>query len=451
MATVRSVTHRLLQRHGVTTIFGNPGSNELPFLKDLPGEMSYYLGLHEGVVVGMADGYAQASGRTPLVNLHAAAGTGNAMGALTNAVYSRTPLVLTAGQQVRAVVGMEAMLANVDAARLTEPLVGWSAEPLCAADVPRTISQALLHAQRPPHRGLRLGPLRRLGRRGRRCGPARHPRGPRGGPPVDGRRRLAGRRRDPGQRPVLVLGGDVDRACQFGSAVALAERLDCPVWAAPSLWRLPFPNRHRLFRGRPARGHRLDLTRLAGPRPGAGDRRAGVSLPPARARRLPAARHPADPGDRRASARQPERRWGRPSSRTWPPCSRPCCTAYRTEPTARPQPTAYRPGPAPLPERRRPPPTHPRPSLPRCATPCRPTRHTSSSRPPRTPPGGTRWTCATRAPTTSLPREASASVCRPRSASDSPHHSDASSASSATGPRTTGSPPCGAPPDTACR
>jgi len=243
------VTHRLLQRHGITTIFGNPGSNELPFLKDLPRDIRYYLGLHEGVVVGMADGYAQASGHTPLVNLHAAAGTGNAMGALTNAGYSRTPLVLTAGQQVRAVVGMEAMLANVDAARLTEPLVGWSAEPLCAADVPRTITQAILHAQ--THRtpvyvsvpyddwDAEVEDPALLDTRTVRV--AGQLSGSDAGWLVDAVARASA--------PVLVLGGDVDRAGQFTAAVALAERLDAPVWAAPSLWRLPFPNRHRLFRG----------------------------------------------------------------------------------------------------------------------------------------------------------------------------------------------------------
>src|SRR6478752_9096530 len=99
--TVRDATFRLLERHGMKTVFGNPGSNELPFLAGLPDGFRYVLGLHEGAVVGMADGYAQATGRPVLVNLHAASGTGNAMGALTNAVYSRSPLVLTAGQQVR--------------------------------------------------------------------------------------------------------------------------------------------------------------------------------------------------------------------------------------------------------------------------------------------------------------------------------------------------------------
>lgn len=91
MPSVRRITHEFLERRGLTTVFGNPGSNELPFLADLPDGFRYVLGLHEGAVVGMADGYAQATGRPMLVNLHAASGSGNAMGALTNAVAARTP------------------------------------------------------------------------------------------------------------------------------------------------------------------------------------------------------------------------------------------------------------------------------------------------------------------------------------------------------------------------
>ena len=71
------------------------------------------------------------------------------MGGLTNAVYSHSPLVVTAGQQVRSTIGQEVMLANVDAAQLARPLVKWSSEPACAQDVPRT-------ASRPP----RLPPAR---------------------------------------------------------------------------------------------------------------------------------------------------------------------------------------------------------------------------------------------------------------------------------------------------
>lgn len=79
---VRDAFFEVLRAHGITTIFGNPGSNELPMLSDLPKDFRYILALQEGAAIGMADGYAQATGRPSLVNLHAAAGTGNAMGNL---------------------------------------------------------------------------------------------------------------------------------------------------------------------------------------------------------------------------------------------------------------------------------------------------------------------------------------------------------------------------------
>src|ERR1700686_4737771 len=117
MTSVHDVTYDLLRRHGVTTIFGNPGSNELPFLKDFPADFRYFLGLHEGVAMAMADGYAQATGKPALVNLHSAAGIGNGMGALANAWNSHTPLIVTAGQQTRAMVSVEALLTNLSCSR----------------------------------------------------------------------------------------------------------------------------------------------------------------------------------------------------------------------------------------------------------------------------------------------------------------------------------------------
>src|SRR3954447_15527447 len=80
--TVREAAFDLFRAHGMTTMFGNPGSTELPMLADFPSDFRYVLGLQEAVVVGMADGYAQASGRTTVVNLHTAPGVGNAMGAI---------------------------------------------------------------------------------------------------------------------------------------------------------------------------------------------------------------------------------------------------------------------------------------------------------------------------------------------------------------------------------
>lgn len=115
MATVSEVTYDLLRARGLTTVFGNPGSNELPFLSGMPDDFRYILGLHEGAVLSMADGYSLVTGEAAFVNLHAASGSGNAMGALTNSVYSHSPLVVTAGQQVRSTIGQEVMLSNVDA------------------------------------------------------------------------------------------------------------------------------------------------------------------------------------------------------------------------------------------------------------------------------------------------------------------------------------------------
>jgi benzoylformate decarboxylase len=235
----------------MTTIFGNPGSNELPFLKDFPEDFEYILGLHEGVVVGMADGFAQATGKPTLVNLHAAAGSGNAMGALTNAWYSHSPLVLTAGQQARSMIGVEPMLANVDAPQLPRPLVKWSYEPACPQDVPRALSQAIHTAGQPapgpvylsvPHddwqhetsdEALLLSERKVLSA----SAPSRL------------QIEDLARRLNAATNPVLVLGAEVDARAANSLAVQLAEQLRMPTWIAPSAPRCPFPTRHACFRG----------------------------------------------------------------------------------------------------------------------------------------------------------------------------------------------------------
>src|SRR3954453_23832848 len=129
MATVRDATFDLFREQGMTTMFGNPGSTELPMLAEFPDDFRYVLGLQEAVVVGMADGYAQATGRTTVVNLHTAPGVGNAMGAIFNAQANKSPLLITAGQQVRAQMTLQANLTNRDAARVPHPFVKWSYEP----------------------------------------------------------------------------------------------------------------------------------------------------------------------------------------------------------------------------------------------------------------------------------------------------------------------------------
>jgi len=251
MTTVHTSVYELLRGSGLTTIFGNPGSNELPFLDSMPADFRYVLGLHEGVVVGMADGFAQASGHAAFVNLHAAAGTGNAMGALTNAWYSHTPLIISAGQQVRSMIGLEAMLSNVEATALPRPLVKWSTEPALPSDVPRALSQAIHTANLDPRGPVYLsipyddwqhdsGEIsKHLTDRVVQTA---------GCPSTDQLEALSAVLVS-AQNPVLILGPDVDATRSNDAAVLIAEKLSAPVWVAPSAPRCPFPTRHPCFRG----------------------------------------------------------------------------------------------------------------------------------------------------------------------------------------------------------
>jgi glyoxylate carboligase len=102
--SVREAVLDLLRQLGIDTVFGNPGSTELPMFREYPEDFHYVLGLQEAVVVGMADGYAQATRNAALVNLHSAAGVGHAMGNIFTAFKNQTPLLITAGQQARSIL-----------------------------------------------------------------------------------------------------------------------------------------------------------------------------------------------------------------------------------------------------------------------------------------------------------------------------------------------------------
>jgi benzoylformate decarboxylase len=254
MPTVREATFELFRAHGMTTIFGNPGSTELPMLRDYPEDFSYVLGLQEQAVVGMADGFAQASGHPTHVNLHTAPGVGNAVGAICTARANKAPLLITAGQQVRAQVTHEALLTNRDATIVPQPYVKWSHEPPRPQDVPGAIARAIYHATLAP------------------CGPAfvsipmddwdaeaDEDRA------VNARRRVVSGRAVPdpaelaqlasllesARNPVLVAGPDVDASGGWNAAVALAEKQRLPVWGPPytATSRIGFPEGHPNFQG----------------------------------------------------------------------------------------------------------------------------------------------------------------------------------------------------------
>jgi benzoylformate decarboxylase len=254
VATVREATFDLLRAHGMTTIFGNPGSTELPMLADFPEDFTYVLGLQELAVVGMADGYAQASGRPTHVNLHTAPGVGNAVGGIFNAQANKAPLVITAGQQVRAQIMMEANLTNRDAVMGPQPYVKWSHEPSRAQDVPGALARAIHHAMLPP-RGPAFVSIpmddwneetdadrtaQALARRvtGRTA-------------PDPEALTALGARLATAESPVLVAGPGIDASGGWEAAVALAEKQHLPVWASPATGgsRIGFPENHPQFVG----------------------------------------------------------------------------------------------------------------------------------------------------------------------------------------------------------
>src|ERR1700751_557237 len=112
MTTIRDATFDTLRRLGMTKIFANPGSTEVPFLAGMPEDIEFLLALHEGSVVGMATGYAIGSGRPAFALLHTTAGLGNAVSALATARVNRAPLVVLVGQQDRRHLALEPFLAG---------------------------------------------------------------------------------------------------------------------------------------------------------------------------------------------------------------------------------------------------------------------------------------------------------------------------------------------------
>lgn len=254
MATVRDATYDLLRAHGMTTMFGNPGSTELPMLADFPDDFRYVLGLQEVVAVGMADGFAQASGRPGFVNLHTAPGMGNAMGAIFNAQANHSPLVVTAGQQTRSLMTLQANLTNRDATRMPHPLVKWSYEPPRAEDVPHAIARAI-HAVTLPPKGPAFVSIPMDDWQAEVDDDAvAHVTGRKvGGIAVaspEAIEQMAELLQN-AKSPVLVAGPDIDASGAWDVAVALAERQRLPVFAspAPGGGRIGFPESHPHFQG----------------------------------------------------------------------------------------------------------------------------------------------------------------------------------------------------------
>ncbi len=196
----------------------------------------------------MADGYAQATRQPALVNLHTAAGTGNAMGNLVTAFMNKTPLIVTAGQQTREMVLLEPWLTNVEPTIMPRTWVKWAYEPARAEDVPAAFARAIATALQPPAGPVYLSlPLDDWEKP---CdGPAIVRTVARRVAPDPARLREFADAVRHASSPVLIYGADIARGSGWSDAVAVAEMLGAPVWAAPSAERSPFPEDHPLYCG----------------------------------------------------------------------------------------------------------------------------------------------------------------------------------------------------------
>ncbi|MEJ8814748.1 benzoylformate decarboxylase [Variovorax ureilyticus] len=245
--SVRDAVYKLLREFGMTTVFGNPGSTELPLFMNFPEDFRYVLGLQECVVVGMADGYAQTTHNAAFVNLHSAAGVGHAMGNIFTAYRNQTPLVITAGQQARSILPFDPFLGSTQAAELPRPYVKWSVEPARAEDVPLAIARAYYIAMMPP-RGPVLVSIPSDDWEAQTS-------------PVDARIVSRNLRADPdliaqvartldgAKAPAFVVGAAVDRDRAWSEVVRLAELHNARVYVAPMSGRCSFPEDHRLWNG----------------------------------------------------------------------------------------------------------------------------------------------------------------------------------------------------------
>ncbi|HEY2437730.1 MAG TPA: thiamine pyrophosphate-binding protein, partial [Solirubrobacteraceae bacterium] len=146
---------RTLRTAGVDTFFGLPGSTEAALLEAFraDGSIRYVLGLHEGVTVAMADGYARATGRPGIVGLHTTVGTMNGLSQLYNASRDGTPVVVTAGHKDREVLADDGFCALPDLASLARSFTKFSRQCLSAEAIPRDLAAAIHFALTPPRGG----------------------------------------------------------------------------------------------------------------------------------------------------------------------------------------------------------------------------------------------------------------------------------------------------------
>lgn len=247
--TVREATLDVLRQLGLMTIFSNPSHTEMKLFDSWPQDFTFVTGLQEASVVGMADGYAQATGEPSLVIINGGPGLGNAMGSVYTAANAHTPMVIIGGQQARKLLLGEPFLDARGATELPKPHIKWAGEPARPQDVPALIEKAYHIARQSPR-----GPVFVAVPEDDWVRPAT---------PTRLRVRTVQNAQVPdpqalmtiaealngAERPALVAGPGVEIDGARADLVALAERLNARVFGSPVWPRASFPESHPLFGG----------------------------------------------------------------------------------------------------------------------------------------------------------------------------------------------------------
>jgi benzoylformate decarboxylase len=247
--SVRDATFDVFRRHGLTSLFANPGSTEISLLADLPDDLRFVLGLHESSVVGMATGFAIGRREPALAILHTTAGLGNAVGALATARVNRAPLVVLVGQQDRRHLAQEPFLSGRLSGLAGEYPV-WVDQPVRPQDVPGAVARAYHEAVTGSGPALVIVPMddwmAPAGEAHEEAAAVRilRPAGAGSGAVAELAELI-----DEAGAPALVVGAGADDPDTWAALVQLAERLTCPVWQESFSARAGFPQDHPLFAG----------------------------------------------------------------------------------------------------------------------------------------------------------------------------------------------------------
>ena len=248
--TGRDAFLRVLKDEGVTKMFGNPGTTELPIMHALSSapEMGYVLALQEAVVIAMADGYARASGKLVSCNVHVAPGLGNAIGSIYTSMMSGTPMIVTAGQQEQG-HGLTEPLLYAPLVPIAQPVVKWATEVSRIEDLPRILRRAAKVAMTAPtgpvfislpgdilnnEAAIDMGEVTRVDTAVR---------------PSDAALEQLARRLLSAKKPVILAGHEIATSDAFAEATELAETLGAPVLQQTVAWGAHFPSEHPAYLG----------------------------------------------------------------------------------------------------------------------------------------------------------------------------------------------------------